>query len=236
MPPIERLRRLRTAALTLFGIAMIAIVATGIVLLPTGRSEADTGDPIIAGGNTAADFVTTIHNTGGRPTCGNSSPNTGLDVCGKTAVYGNGVEQGVYGTGTYGVHGLSINGWGVWGEGAERGVYGISDGEGVVGFGNTVGVRAEGPAIALRVNGKAEFSRSGVATITGSSTTPKSSVRVSNVALTAKSFVLTTPQTNRAGVYVQAAVPNASKSFVTLYLNTAVTNSYKVAWMIVERP
>ena len=90
--------------------------------------------------------------------------------------------------------------------------------------------------IALRVSGKAQFSRSGTATITGTTTTPKSSVVISNVALSSKSLVLATAQKNVAGVWVAAAVPNVSAKTVTIYLNKTVTVSYPVAWFIVEKP
>jgi hypothetical protein len=149
---------------------------------------------------------------------------------GSTGVYAEGV--------TYGVHGKSTDttgGWGLWGEGNDRGVYGVSSNEGVVGFGNNVGVRADSPNIALRVTGKVELSRSGVATIVGTSTTPKSSVVVSSVALSAKSMVIATVQTN-AGVWVKAAVPNVGGSSVTIYLNKAVAKSVPVAWMVIEQP
>jgi hypothetical protein len=155
---------------------------------------------------------------------------------GTTGVFATGGTDGVYAEGTYALHGKSLTEWAVWGEGETRGVYGISNGEGVVGFGNTVGVRAEGPNIALRVKGKAEFSRSGLASVNGSTAAPKSSIRVSGVALTAKSMVLVTPQKNVGGVWVQGAVPNVAKGFVTIFLNETVTAPYPVAWMVVERP
>ena len=42
--------------------------------------------------------------------------------------------------------------------------------------------------------------------------------------------MLATLQTNRAGFYVQAAVPNLSKKAVTIYLNKKVPAAMKVAW------
>jgi hypothetical protein len=86
------------------------------------------------------------------------------------------------------------------------------------------------------VSGKAQFSRSGRATITGSTATPKSSFQVTNVALTAKSLVLVTPQKSAAGVWVQAAVPSVANGRFTIFLNKGVTTSYPVAWMVIEMP
>jgi hypothetical protein len=163
--------------------AVVAFVATATLL--SGGAQADTGDAVTAGQVTTADYVTYVKNTGVQcPAV--FLGKAGLAACGDEAVYGYGTDTGingiganfgvnaqslgqggtgVYGYGTYGVHGQSGTGWGVWGEGPDRGVYGVSDNEGVVGFSNNVGIRAESPNIALRVKGKAEFSRSGTVTI-----------------------------------------------------------------------
>jgi hypothetical protein len=198
-------------------------------------TTADTGGILSCGTNGLTGSGTTY---GVRGTVGNAG-NAGMLGDGPTGVWGIGqgsASTGVLGQGSaYGVHGNST-GWGAWGEGDDRGVYGISNNEGVVGFGNNVGVRADSPNIALRVTGKVELSRSGVATIAGTSTTPKSSVVVSSVALSAKSMVLVMIQKNIAGVWVRAAVPNVAGSSVTIYLNKAVSKSVPVAWMVIERP
>jgi len=55
---------------------------------------------------------------------------------------------------------------------------------------------------------------------------------VSGVALVGKSLVPATPQKSLAGVYVQAAVPNAPAKTVTIHLNTTVGAIYPVAWMV----
>jgi len=54
--------------------------------------------------------------------------------------------------------------------------------------------------------------------------------------LTTDSAVHATLQTNRAGLYVQATVPNVSKGMVTIYLNKKVAAATKVAWFLIERP
>ena len=46
-------------------------------------------------------------------------------------------------------------------------------------------------------------------------------------------FGIATLQTNRAGYYVQAVVPSASTSTITIYLNKAVTTSaISVGWIV----
>ena len=74
----------------------------------------------------------------------------------------------------------------------------------------------------------AAHATSGSKTITsGSSTT------VTGVALTAASIVLAQLQTNRSGVWVRAVVTNPGASSFTIYLNTSVAASTKLAWMAI---
>jgi hypothetical protein len=130
------------------------------------------------------------------------------------------------------------NGTGVQGTGlgAGDGVLGVaSGGNGVHGKATTaagVGVRADNTAggAALQATGPAIFSRSGVLTIgAGKSTATKT-----GVALTTASLVLATLQDNRAGIFVQAAVPNISGSSFTIHLSKAVSANTKVAWFVVN--
>ena len=135
----------------------------------------------------------------------------------------NSAASGVYGQndGTgFGVAGRASSGTGVLGDSA-----------------NGVGVVASSQnATALQVTGKAQFSRSGVATVAGTAAAPKNSVKVS-LPITAKSMMTATLQKFVAGVYVVAAVPNVSGGFFTLYLNKAVTTSVgPIAWIVTERP
>jgi hypothetical protein len=135
--------------------------------------------------------------------------------------------------------GVSTSAYGLYAQSSGgTAVYGTStDGLGVVGqtFDGT-GVTAIGAfGTALDVQGVSKFSRSGLKTIAGTTLSPKSSVKVSGVALTASSLVLATIQTNNApGVFVQSAVPSVANSWFTIYLNKAVTKSVKVAWFIVN--
>jgi hypothetical protein len=173
-----------------------------------------------------------------------------------TGVKGHGLEvNGVYGytdadsaSGVYGENLTGTGGYGVAGRssspalGAKQGagVLGENTANGVGVWGHAVngtGVYADSPSgFALQVNGRASFSRSGTGVVNGTSITPKSSIRISSVALSSRSLVLTTPQKNVGGVWIQAAVPNVAGGYVTIYLNKAVTVSYPVAWFIVEKP
>ena len=135
-------------------------------------------------------------------------------------------------------HGGTPEGAGVQGngQGTGDGVIGVaSTGNGVHGQATMpggVGVLAESTAggTALQATGPAVFSRSGVLTVTAG----KSAVTHTGVALTSSSLILATLQQNRAGVFVQAAVPNVSGSSFTIYLSKAVSASTKVAWFVVN--
>jgi hypothetical protein len=244
-------RKMLALAVALGCLAVAFVAGSGSV------ATAAQGDPILNGVDNLETNGTTFCNVSGGG-CGvngsigiysatDKSHGAGVEgySSGSSGFGAEGISSGAGGTGvlgvgaSYGVHGeiySGTGGWGVWGEGGDRGVYGISANEGVVGFGTNVGVRADSPNIALRVTGKVELSRSGVATIAGTSATPKASVVVSGVALSAKSMVIVTVQKNVTGVWVRAAVPNVAGSSVTIYLNKAVTTSVPVAWMVIERP
>jgi hypothetical protein len=236
-------RTIRRRVGVLGGLA--ALAASWIVFGGISGAGGATGDPVIVGKTTDATDVTVVRNS-----CGTAFllPNYGFATCANNGILGAGRAlgvsggasndggTGVLGEGTYGVHGYSNDGWGVWGEGRDRGVYGISATEGVVGFSNNVGIRAESPNIALRVKGKAEFSRSGTVIIAGTSTTPIARVMVPGVALSAKSQVLVTVQRNVPGIWVRAAVPDVGAGSITIYLNKATSTNVPVAWMVIERP
>ena len=170
--------------------------------------------------------------------------------------------DGVFGQGGNGVHGVGNGGTGgfftstgsdgVFGQGAATGVHGFcqgANGAGVLGvassgagvkgstsFAATVGVIAEntGGGTGLKVTGRATFNRSGIATIAGTTGSPKNSVVVTvpGAALTGASMVLATIQGNPAGVYVQGVVKGTT-SF-TIFLNKAVTTNVKVGWFIIN--
>ena len=162
----------------------------------------------------------------GRTTSPNHPAVWGDQLGGNNGVYGhasNAAASGVYGQndGTgYGVAGRAGSGTGVLGDSA-----------------NGTGVVAQSQnATALKVNGKAQFSRSGVAYVVGTSTAPKNWARVT-LPITAKSMMTATLQRYVPGVFVLAAVPNVSGGYFTIYLNKAVTTTVgPIAWMVTERP
>lgn len=149
-----------------------------------------------------------------------------------------------------GVWGDANDGFGVYGGSGSVGVYGFGFGVGVVAASDSAGIGlygfagdgsgpvpvdgtgvlagAEGIAPALDVRGVAKFSRSGITSLASGSTKV-----VGGVALTPSSMVLAVLQTNRAGVWVRAVVPNVAASSFTIYLNTSVSATTNVAWFVV---
>jgi hypothetical protein len=120
-------------------------------------------------------------------------------------------------------------------------VYGtnLGSGNGVAGRADTgTGVlAASNSGIALKTDGKTQFSRSGIALVQGTAATPTNAVQISYPGLTNKSMVFATLQNRAAGVFVAAAVPNASGGYFTIYLNKSVSKTVgPIAWMVTERP
>jgi hypothetical protein len=105
---------------------------------------------------------------------------------------------------------------------------------GALGAGS-VGVYASAPVdvdhAGLAVGGRAFFfDRAGVLTIAKN----KSSVSSPAAGLANTTIVLATLQTNRPGVYVQAAVANPATGKITVYLNKSVSAATKVAIFILN--
>jgi uncharacterized Ntn-hydrolase superfamily protein len=50
--------------------------------------------------------------------------------------------------------------------------------------------------------------------------------------VTTSSYIIATPQTNRAGVYVQSVVPASGK--FTIYLNKAVTGTSYIGYLVIN--
>jgi len=133
---------------------------------------------------------------------------------------------------------------GVQGEGTKGGVWGFSTpGIGVSGFTNSgEGVHAEslsGTALvavshagghAIAAHGPVIFDSAGLLTIAAG----KSSISKAVGALSATSMVLATLQTNRSGVYIQAALASRASGKITIYLNKKVTAATKVAYFILD--
>jgi hypothetical protein len=168
----------------------------------------------------------------------------GTGVCGLTEADG---QSGVAGidsstSGGHGTFGRSSNGTGAYGTtGADgqSGVEGVdtstNGGFGVQGISDTgVGVSATSTSgAALKVNGVADFSRSGMATVVGTTTTAARTVNVTGVSLTASSLILATPQGNVAGVAVAGVVPSVAGSSFVIHLTKAITVSLPIAWFVV---
>lgn len=180
----------------------------------------------------------------------------GVRGSGDTGVYGQGstangvfgqtnasTASGVYGqndAGGFGVAGRAVNGTGLFGDAAHGTGAWASTEDGTAlkvtaGTGGT-GITATAPGVALSVQGKAKFSRSGVATVAGTTAAPTNSVKVS-LPITAKSMMTATLQTYVPGIFVVAAVPDVAGGSFTIYLNKQVSTSVgPVSWMVVERP
>jgi hypothetical protein len=150
----------------------------------------------------------------------------------------SGFSTGVYGEGDTGVWGFG--GWGVFGssDATGTGVYGFSGASvpaapahvGVFGYtdsGYAVYARAA-TGTALYVDGKARFRRSGRTYVSAGHST-----RVITLAgVTTASYIIATPQTNRAGVFVQAVVPASGK--FTIYLNKTVSATTYVGYLVIN--
>jgi hypothetical protein len=158
---------------------------------------------------------------------------------------------GVYGGSTngWGVVGATTDGngvggfgyYGVYGSGAAGVVGDVDGGTGVQGWTGVaappdppvkVGVwaGAENGRTALQTQGVAKFNRSGRASIAVGAS---SKVITVTGGITAAAFGIANLQTNRAGYYVQAVVPNTANSTITVYLNKAVTTTaVSVGWIV----
>jgi hypothetical protein len=139
-----------------------------------------------------------------------------------------------------GVLGDSSFGAGVIGQSsASDGVIGITKADyaiGVAAFDHSsaggMGVLAESnEGIALWVNGKASFTRSGVASVT----TNETSVAVTVPGgLTSSSYALAVLQTDSGTISVRSAVPNPSTGNVTINLSGEAPAGTTVAWLVIN--
>jgi len=221
--------------------------ATG-VSNSTGGSQALFGHATAAGTGVEGTSVTG-HGARGVST-DTSDPATNVSNAGVVGVAGSlgDIAANIALTGVYGFSEPSpaagFVGAGVWGDCPDFGVIGSSDGVGVFGDGFEVGVLgfaepggigvvatvADSTARALRVEGKAEFTRSGRTTISAG----HSSKAVTLAGCTSSTLVLAVLSTNRSGRYVRAVVPASGK--FTIYLNTSVSSSTAVTWIAFTNP
>jgi hypothetical protein len=230
----------------------------------TGTGVSGAGGPFGIGvfgvggaqGNGQNDAGAGVKGTGGGAGAGVSGvggPDKGIGVHGTgggqfaTGVQGDGGASGIgvagnggAGNGNVGVLGAGNvdNGIGVWGtgQGTGAGVLGTCiNGPAVHGKADSataIGMLAENTAggVAFQASGTARFSRSGVLVVRAGNP----AVTKTGVALTAGSLVLAALQENRAGVFIQSAVPDVAASSFTIHLNKPVTADTKVAWFIVN--
>ena len=138
---------------------------------------------------------------------------------------------GVLGVGAVGVVGLGS--YGVFGDvGATNvGVYGNTGVDPAPGYAGGIGVLARSQTTAgvgLKVVGKTQFNRSGKTAVTAG----HSSKTVTMAGVTTSSYIIATPQTNRAGVFVQSVVPGTG-SFV-IHLNKTVSGTTYVGYLVIN--
>jgi hypothetical protein len=173
---------------------------------------------------------------------------------------GNGAS-GIYGNdgstaGGNGVYGQSDHGWGVSGltnangragvvgnDESPNGGYGVKGGSnhgvgvyGVTTVAKGTGVLAQSTDAsgrALAVEGVVTFTRSGLAKLAGSKAKPGSSVTVKNVALTATSIILVTPQSHVAGVAVAGVVKHVAAKSFTVYLTKPSHAALELGWFVI---
>jgi hypothetical protein len=159
-------------------------------------------------------------------------------VWGQGGTVTDGFSTGVYGEGDTGVWGFG--GWGMFGasDASGTGVYGFSGASvpnapahtGVFGYSDSgYGVYAKAATgTALYVSGKVRFSRAGKTYVSGG----HSSRVVTLAGVTTSSYVIATPATNRAGVFVQSVVAGSGK--FTIYLNKTVSATTYVGYLVIN--
>jgi hypothetical protein len=228
------------------GVGLDAVSVAGTAVVATS----DTGKGVIAqttGGVIAAQAFAgsgtppkTPPETYSLPTgvFGEAAGHSPTGVWGEGGTVASGSSTGVYGEGDTGVWGFG--GWGVFGasDATGTGVYGFSGATvpsapahtGVFGYTDSgTGVYAQAATgTALYVNGKVRFSRSNVTYVAAG----HSSRKVTLAGVTTSSWVIATPKTNRAGVFVQAVVPGAG--YFTIYLNKTVAGTTYVGYLVIN--
>jgi hypothetical protein len=208
------------AASAIVGAAPVSAAPNGNVQLGTGVGNPDNDSAVQTQVTGTTDGITTfsaVQAGSGTGLYGFTSTGTGVLAVGGSS--GNGLDA------------RSSNGTGAMGASyTGSGVYGYAGGTAAPAMtGPAAGVVARAidtSTLALRVIGRATFSFSGTVTVAAN----QSRVTVTKAGVTASSLIIATPRTNRAGVYVQSAVPGAGK--FTVHLNKKVSGATDVAYLI----
>lgn len=232
---------------------MLGAAATGAGVAASvaggGIAEAANGHAMLLGKANTAHGTTQVTTNAGNGLQGQTSASGHSGVVGfdtSSASNGHGLYgHSVHGSGVLGVsqHGTGITGFastsnqsGVAGIDAAsasggRGLFGQSQhGDGVFGASpNGVAVHATSKhGLALKVQGKAKFSQSGVATVSSG----HKSVTVSLPGITPSNIVLATIQRPRGNLAVAGAQAGSGSFTITLTGNAS--GSVPVGWMVIE--
>jgi len=173
---------------------------------------------------------------------GSTSHADGFAVAGRNTVshtygYLGGKENGVYGASPVAnkaaVLGEHSDPTGVAVSGANTATQ-VRGGLGAWGMGLFGSAPINLASAALYVGGRAMFERAGLLTIAKGTSSVSTNVAAIGAGGPMPTMVLATLQTNRAGVYIQAAVLNPAASKVTIYLNKKVSAATKVAFFVLN--
>jgi hypothetical protein len=191
-----------------------AAAAAAAALAAPAAALAANGDPVKLGEDNTATATTSVLATGGHAFWAQTDSGDGLHAW----------TDGANASGVFG-YATSPSGFGVYGKNGGRGVAALGT-YGAALWASTNGYAAP---LAVKIEGPAQFSRSGRITITKGkrkATLP--------VVATSTTFGIATVQQLRTDLYVQCVV--RSGSTLVVYLNRAAPVATYVAWMAFERP
>ena len=199
------------------GTGVLAQSSNGMGALGSSEDTTDPANNTLNAGvvGVAGDTSSVADNIGLTGVYGYADPSLTEGFVG-AGVWGDSADIGVVGTGATGVQGIGI--WGVQGYTQESG------GIGVFAQSAAAGARA------LRVEGRAEFTRSGRVSIASGSASKK----VTLPGCTSNTLIMAMMASNRSGRWVRAVVPTTG-SF-TIYLNGTLSSSAYIAWIAFTNP
>lgn len=204
------------------GLIGIAETATGATYGVLGRSKSVDGKGVQ--GRAEASTGSTIG------VYGQSDSSGGTGVRGYASVGPYGVDGQSGAIGGTGVHGYAAQ------DGTASGVTGASTvGRGVYGTATTgTGVLASSSSgTALRVEGKASFARSGVATVLAGNS--RVNVDLGPGSLAGEPLSFAALRVYRSGVYIAAVVRNKpSNGMLSIFLNKTVAKPVRVSWVVFD--